>query len=82
MVLGPEWYAGLAVRAYIYGSLVGHVDPLLNQVSITILDQGIGIPQSMEPNVFEMIKTFLKVNWYPSDGNMIAAAAELLALHR
>jgi hypothetical protein len=57
--------------------LAGHLNPHHREMMILILDQGVGIPETLEPTMFEQIKALLKRTWTPTDGYMIAAATEL-----
>lgn len=57
--------------------LAGHLDPEKREMMVMILDQGVGIPRTLEPTTFEQIKALLQRAAGPTDGNMIAAATEL-----
>jgi hypothetical protein len=57
--------------------LAGYVNPSEGEMMIIILDQGVGIPNTLAPTTFEKISAILKLTPSPSDGNMIAAATEL-----
>ncbi|MCA1510248.1 hypothetical protein [Bradyrhizobium sp. NBAIM01] len=57
--------------------LAGYVNPAHKEMMVLILDQGVGIPRTLLPTVFEALKAILNTGWAPTDGNMIAAATEL-----
>jgi hypothetical protein len=57
--------------------LAGHVNPAHREMMVMILDQGVGIPNTLEPTTFEQIKSILEMTWSVSDGTMIAAATQL-----
>jgi hypothetical protein len=57
--------------------LAGHLDKSNKEMMIMILDQGIGIPNHLEPTLFEKVAALLERRWSPSDGAMIQAATEL-----
>lgn len=57
--------------------LAGYVNPSHKEMMVMILDQGVGIPRTLQPTVFEALKALMEMSWGPTDGNMIAAATEL-----
>lgn len=57
--------------------LAGHINPAHNEMMVMILDQGVGIPNTLEPKLFEQISSLLKLNWAVSDSTMIAAATQI-----
>jgi hypothetical protein len=57
--------------------LAGHVNPAHQEMMVIILDQGVGIPKTLEPTAFEQVRALLKLNWTVSDGTMIAAATQI-----
>jgi hypothetical protein len=57
--------------------LAGHVNPVHREMMVMILDQGVGIPRTLEPTAFEQVKALLKMSWTVSDGTMIAAATQI-----
>jgi hypothetical protein len=55
-----------------------YVEPRQGEMMIILFDQGVGIPGTLDPGVFEIITALITTRkWEPSDGNMIAAATEL-----
>lgn len=57
--------------------LAGHLHPANREMMIMILDQGIGIPNTLEPTIFEQLAALLKLSGSPTDAKMIQAATEL-----
>jgi hypothetical protein len=57
--------------------LAGHLDVKRREMMIMILDQGVGIPNTLEATMFEQVSALLKMTGSPSDGKMIHAATEL-----
>jgi hypothetical protein len=58
--------------------VTGYVDPVQREMMIMLLDQVIGVPRSLGPNLADWLDSFLnEKRWTPSDGHMIAAATEL-----
>ena len=57
--------------------VTGYVDKTAGEMMITLFDQGVGIPNTLDPTAFERIRSALKARWTPTDGHMIAAATEL-----
>src|SRR3546814_7925319 len=53
-----------------------------NEVTIVLFDQGVGIPNTLDPTAYESIRAALanisklKLSTQPSDGEMILAATE------
>lgn len=49
-----------------------------NEVTILFFDQGVGIPRTLSPDRYEVIRSlFTRLSPFPSDGEMIMAATEL-----
>lgn len=57
--------------------VAGYVSPDTKEAMLILLDQGVGVPETLGPTRFEQIMAFLRLQWQPSDGHMIAAATEL-----
>jgi hypothetical protein len=58
--------------------VTGYVDPTNHEMMITFFDQGVGIPNKLEAELFDIVRSALSTKtWSPSDGYMIAAATEL-----
>lgn len=57
--------------------VAGYINPDTREAMMILLDQGVGIPRTLGPTRFEQIRAFLRLEWQPSDGHMIAAATEL-----
>jgi anti-sigma regulatory factor (Ser/Thr protein kinase) len=57
--------------------LAGYVNPTTCEMMVMILDQGVGIPNTLDPTTYEKLNALLNLSLQPSDGNMIAAATEL-----
>lgn len=49
-----------------------------NEVTILFFDQGVGIPRTLSPDLYDLIRAFIaRLSPFPSDGEMIMAATEL-----
>jgi hypothetical protein len=57
--------------------VIGYIDPSAHEMMITFFDQGIGIPKTLDVQLFDVIAGLKQLSWGPTDGNMIAAATEL-----
>lgn len=57
--------------------VAGYINPDINEAMLILFDQGVGIPETLGSTKFEQILAFLRLQWQPSDGHMIAAATEL-----
>lgn len=55
-----------------------YVDPPKREMMIILFDQGIGIPHTLDADLFDLIRSIVTTRtWQLSDGYMIAAATEL-----
>lgn len=72
-------YRGRSHSECMYGRwwLCGYVDPQQNEMMITILDQGVGIPETLDHQWKERFAALMNFTWPPTDGQMILAATEL-----
>lgn len=57
--------------------VAGYLDPVAQEMMIMILDQGVGISQTLDPTALEFLKAFVRLSPRPTDGELIAAATEL-----
>lgn len=55
-----------------------YVDPAQGEMMIILFDQGVGIPNTLDADLFDLIRSMVTTRtWGLSDGFMIAAATEL-----
>jgi hypothetical protein len=72
--LRPGEYPAMRKRWY----LAGYLDPPRKELMVLILDQGIGIPNTLDVTLFENLDAHLTGRWgRRSDATLIAAATEL-----
>lgn len=57
--------------------LAGHIDPERREMMVLILDQGVGIPNTLEPTYIERARALRKLSLTPTDGELIRAATEV-----
>lgn len=57
--------------------LAGYVNPSIREMMIMILDQGVGVPNTLTPTAIEQLRAMFNLSTSPTDGNMIRAATEL-----
>jgi hypothetical protein len=58
--------------------MAGHLDFDNHEMMVMLLDLGIGIPNSLKPDLFEVLcAIFWDRRWVPRDSDMIAAATEV-----
>lgn len=56
----------------------GYVDPENGEMMISIYDQGVGIPGTVDPRLVERLLSLgIGFAWQPTDGHMIAAATQM-----
>ena len=54
-----------------------YVHPVDSEMMIILFDQGVGVPGTLDANLFDLIRSIVARNWGVSDGYMIAAATDL-----
>jgi len=57
--------------------LAGHLDPHAKEMMIMILDQGVGISRTLDLTALDILKSYVKMSFRPTDGELISAATEL-----
>lgn len=55
-----------------------YVNPAAGEMMIGLLDHGVGVPETLDPTVIEVVRSLVsRWSWSPGDGHMIAAATEI-----